>query len=232
MINPEIFVALDFSTELDAKKFINNLNPSLCGVKIGKELFTSSGPKIVNYAIEKDFKVFLDLKYHDIPNTVKKACLAASNLGVYMLNIHSLGGDEMILAAREGVDQSKYNPLLIGVTLLTSHNQKTIDSIGFNNKLNDQIKKLALNASKYKLDGIVCSVNDLKFLKPLLPKNFHFITPGIRLNDENKDDQKRIATPSEAKKLGSTMLVIGRPITSSKNPLEEIERIKSQLDSI
>ena len=229
MRSPKIFVALDYSSEHEAHQIINILEPKFCGVKVGKELFTAVGPKIVDYLHHKGFSVFLDLKYHDIPNTVKKACHSASNLGVCMLNVHALGGIEMMVSAKEGIDQSENNPLLIGVTMLTSHNQNSLIDIGIEKPINNQISQLAVNVANSGLDGIVSSANDLSFLKPLLPEHFHFITPGIRLNDTKNDDQKRVATPVNAIKQGSTILVVGRPITEARNPLEVLTEIQNQI---
>ena len=226
MNNLQIFVALDCSSELDAHQIINELDSEFCGIKVGKELFTAAGPKIIDYIHNKGFKVFLDLKYHDIPNTVKKACKNASNLGVYMLNVHAMGGSEMMLSAKEGVDQSQNKPILIGVTILTSHNQKSLENIGYDKSINHYIKNLALNVADCGLDGVVCSANDLNFLKPILPENFHLVTPGIRLNNTKKHDQQRVSSPEDAKTLGSTMLVIGRSITEDPHPLEVLKKIQ------
>lgn len=225
----QIFVALDCSNELDAQNIINKLNPEFCGIKVGKELFTALGPKIIDYIHNKGFKVFLDLKYHDIPNTVKKSCKNAADHGVYMLNVHSMGGSEMMLSAKEGVDQSQHKPILIGVTILTSHDQKSIKDIGYDKPINHYIKNLALNVADCGLDGVVCSANDLSVLKPILPEKFHLVTPGIRLENAKKHDQQRVSSPRDAKKLGSTMLVIGRSITDNPHPLEVLKKIQLQL---
>lgn len=229
MNNLQIFVALDCSNELDAQNIINKLNPEFCGIKVGKELFTAVGPKIIDYIHNKGFKVFLDLKYHDIPNTVKKSCKNAADHGVYMLNVHSMGGSEMMLSAKEGVDQSQHKPVLIGVTILTSHDQKSIKDIGYDKPINHYIKNLALNVADCGLDGVVCSANDLSILKPILPEKFHLVTPGIRLENAEKHDQQRVSSPRDAKKLGSTMLVIGRSITENPHPLEVLKKIQLQL---
>jgi len=225
----QIFVALDCSSELEAQKITNKLDPEYCGIKVGKELFTAVGPKIIDYIHNKGFKVFLDLKYHDIPNTVKKACNNAADLGVYMLNVHAMGGSEMMLSAKEGVDQSYNKPVLIGVTILTSHNEKSLKNIGYDKPINHYIKNLALNVADCGLDGVVCSANDLNILRPILPKNFHLVTPGIRLNNSKKHDQQRVSSPEDAKILGSTMLVIGRSITEDPNPLEVLKKIQLKL---
>ena len=207
-----IFVALDYADEVSARQIIDHLSPKLCGVKIGKELFTAVGPKIVEYAQKKGFEVFLDLKYHDIPNTVKKSCQSAAALGVYMVN-----------------GLSSHKPLLIAVTLLTSHDQKNLEEMGVQKNMRDEIIHLANNVASCGLDGIVCSANDLKFLKSLLPSTFTFVTPGIRLLDSASDDQKRITTPEEAVALGSTMLVIGRPVTQSEDPNAALKMIRKKI---
>ena len=225
----QIFVALDCSNEMHAHQTINKLNSEFCGIKVGKELFTAVGPKIIDYIHDKGFKVFLDLKYHDIPNTVKNACKNAADLGVYMLNVHAMGGSEMMVSAKEGVDQSQNKPILIGVPILTSHNQESLKIIGYDKPIGHYIKNLALNVADCGLDGIVCSANDLDILKPILPENFHLVTPGIRLNNTKKYDQQRVSSPEDAKKLGSTMLIIGRPITEDPNPLEVLKKIQLQL---
>ena len=224
-----IFVALDYADEVSARQIIDHLSPKLCGVKIGKELFTAVGPKIVEYAQKKGFEVFLDLKYHDIPNTVKKSCQSAAALGVYMVNVHALGGSEMMIAAKEGLALSSHKPLLIAVTLLTSHDQKNLEEMGVQKNMREEIIHLANNVASCGLDGIVCSANDLKFLKSLLPSTFTFVTPGIRLLDSASDDQKRITTPEEAVALGSTMLVIGRPLTQSEDPNAALKMIRKKI---
>lgn len=216
--NPKLFIAIDHSEEKIAKDLIQRLPPKACGIKIGKELFTACGPKIVDWVHSKGFKVFLDLKYHDIPNTVKKACFAAAKMNISILNIHALGGKDMMLSAREGIDKSTNKPYLIAVTILTSMNEDTLKTIGLKSSLKEQIKNLALSASQAKLDGIVCSAKDILNIKKILPKDFLYVTPGIRPKNEAEDDQKRVMTPSDAIKCGSSILVVGRPVTKAKNP--------------
>ena len=215
---PKIFIALDFNDIEKAKNFVNNLNPGLCGLKIGKELFTSCGPNFIDWAHKKNFKTFLDLKFHDIPTTVKKSCISAANLGVSIINIHALGGKEMMLSAKEGLLESKSNALLIAVTILTSHDEASVIEIGLHKGLKNNIESLAIQAAECDLDGIVCSAEDIKAIKTILPKNFIYITPGIRLKRNQSNDQKRIMSPKMALKEGSDILVIGRSITESKNP--------------
>ena len=225
LTSPKLFVAYDFSNPSKAKEFSKKINPEQCGIKVGKELFTSGGPAIVEWLQSKGFKVFLDLKFHDIPTTVKRACYVASELGVWMLNVHAMGGNDMLSAAKEGIDQSNQNPYLIGVTVLTSMNNDNLNEIGINHSMNKQILKLALNVSTHKLDGIVCGASDIKGIKPSLPKDFIYVTPGIRLLSNANNDQKRIISPEDAIKAGSSILVVGRPITESKNPALTAEEI-------
>jgi len=226
---PKIFVALDFGDEATAKTFVKKLSPNLCGLKVGKELFTSSGPSLIKWIHEKGFSTFLDLKFHDIPTTVKKACRAAANLGVSILNVHALGGLKMMDAAREGVNESDNNPFLVAVTILTSHDENSLKDIGIPGNLQQTINKLAIDAARAKLDGIVCSAQDIPLVKDTLPDNFIFITPGIRLNDE-KDDQKRIMTPNDAIKNGASFLVIGRPVTLSDEPVKTLIKINDEIN--
>ena len=226
---PKIFVALDFGDEDSAKTFVKKLSPDLCGLKVGKELFTSSGPSLIKWIHEKGFSTFLDLKFHDIPTTVKKACRVAANLGVSILNVHALGGLKMMNAAREGVNESDNNPLLVAVTILTSHDENSLKDIGIQGNLQQTINKLAIDAARTKLDGIVCSAQDIPLVKDTLPDNFIFITPGIRLNDE-KDDQKRIMTPNDAIKNGASFLVIGRPVTLSDDPVKTLIKINDEIN--
>ena len=212
----EIYVSIDTGSVEEAKLLIKKFKPELCGIKIGKELFTLGGPQIVKWVQDLGFKVFLDLKFHDIPNTVKRACHAAAELGVSIVNVHALGGIEMMKAGKEGVDSSKSNTKIIAVTILTSHNQKSLYEVGITQTIEEQIIKLAVNSVKSGLDGVVCSALDIKSMKHLLPENFLFVTPGIRLEKIATDDQKRISTPRSAIESGSDILVIGRPIKSRK----------------
>ena len=221
----EIYVSIDTESVEEAKLLIKKFKPNLCGIKIGKELFTLGGPQIVKWVQDLGFKVFLDLKFHDIPNTVNRACYAAAELGVSIVNVHALGGMEMMIAAKEGVSSSKGNTKIIAVTILTSHNQKNLQEIGITQSIEEQISKLALTAAKSGLDGIVCSALDIKSIRHLLPENFLFVTPGIRLEKIATDDQKRISSPQGAIESGSDILIIGRPITSSKDPEKRLHDI-------
>jgi len=224
----DIFVAIDTQSQENAKKLIGQLNNKYCGIKIGKELFTSCGPEIVQWVKSKGFKVFLDLKFHDIPNTVMKACEAASRINVDIINMHALGGKEMMLAAKNAV--SNQHIKLIGVTLLTSHSHDYIKEVGFNGSIDDCVKRLAINVAESGLDGIVCAAPDIPNLRKYVPNDFIFITPGIRLGKINNDDQKRAANPIDAVNFGSDILVIGRPITGDANPQEILLKIYNQLN--
>jgi len=226
---PKLFVAIDKNDTNTAKKLIQKLPSEICGIKVGKELFTACGPEIIEWIQAKGFKVFLDLKYHDIPNTVKKACFVASKMGVSILNVHALGGKDMMLAAKEGIDKSNNDPYLIAVTLLTSMDSNALKEIGFTSSINDQILNLAKSANQANLDGIVCSAKDISNIKNILPENFSYVTPGIRLNNNSKDDQKRITTPLEAIKMGSNIIVIGRSITEAKFPEKILNQIIDEI---
>ena len=225
---PKLFIAIDQNDISKAKELIQKLAPEMCGIKVGKELFTACGPEIIQWIQEKGFKVFLDLKYHDIPNTVEKACFVASKMGVSILNVHALGGIDMMLAAKEGVDKSNNNPYLIAVTLLTSMDSNGLKDIGFTSTVNKQILNLAKIASQAKMDGIVCSAKDIINIKSELPESFLYVTPGIRLSS-GKDDQKRVTSPIDAVKMGSNILVIGRPITQAKNPEAVLNEIMNEI---
>ena len=225
----KVIIALDYADALSALKLVNQLEPSLCKLKVGKELFTAAGPQLVEQLVAKNFKVFLDLKFHDIPNTVAKACEAASNLGVWMLNVHASGGSAMMQAALEGVNKSAHAPYLIAVTVLTSMNQSSLNEIGIENSVENQVLKLAKLTQTAGLHGVVCSAQEAPMLRAQLGNDFCLVTPGIRLargnNKVNQDDQSRVVTPADALKNGASYLVIGRPITQAANPLKVLETI-------
>ena len=225
----DIYVAIDTDSFKNAKKIINQLDSKYCGVKIGKELFTTCGPEIVVWVKNEGFKVFLDLKFHDIPNTVMKACCAASKLNIDILNVHALGGKNMMLAAKNEITNNKTK--LIGVTLLTSHDQNFLDEVGLKGSIEDCIKRLAISVAESGLDGIVCAAPDIPNIREYLPEDFIFITPGIRFGKLNNDDQKRAANPIEAQNFGSDALVIGRPITSATNPKDVLLKLYDQINS-
>lgn len=226
--DPKIIVALDYADAASALKLVNQLDPTLCRLKVGKELFTAAGPQFVTELARSNFGVFLDLKFHDIPNTVAKACAAASNLGVWMLNVHASGGLEMMQAAREAVHNSESKPLLIAVTVLTSMNQAALNKVGITTSLATHVLNLATLTQQAGLDGVVCSALEAQMLRTQLGNDFCLVTPGIRPANANQDDQSRIVTPAEALRLGASYLVIGRPITQASNPLKALEAISTE----
>jgi len=226
--DPKIIVALDYADAASALKLVNQLNPALCRLKVGKELFTAVGPQFVEELTRANFGVFLDLKFHDIPNTVAKACSAASNLGVWMLNVHASGGLEMMQAARQAVNNSDTKPLLIAVTVLTSMNQASLNQVGIQTDLATHVLNLAKLTQQAGLDGVVCSALEATTLRNQLGNDFCLVTPGIRPAHANQDDQSRVVTPADALKNGASYLVIGRPITQAANPLKALEAIHAE----
>ena len=232
MSDPKIVVALDYARPQDALALVNQLDPALCRVKVGKELFTTAGPQLVESLVKLGFGVFLDLKFHDIPTTVGKACEAASRLGVWMLNVHASGGRDMMQAAREGVERSGQQPLLIAVTVLTSMNQTSLQQIGVNDPLQDQVLRLAKLTQASGLDGVVCSAQEASLLRKVLGDTFCLVTPGIRPVTASLDDQSRVVTPTDAIQMGASYLVIGRPITKAPDPLAALAAIQQELHAI
>ncbi|SDX87758.1 orotidine-5'-phosphate decarboxylase [Nitrosomonas sp. Nm33] len=230
MNNPRIIVALDFSNKKQALEFACKLDKNLCKIKVGKELFTIGGPQLIEQLMGYGFDIFLDLKYHDIPNTVASACRAASDLGVWMVNVHALGGRKMLIAAQEALSTKKTK--LIAVTLLTSLNESDLHEIGLNEEPINIVQRLALLASDCGLDGVVCSAMEAPQLRKIIPKDFCLVTPGIRPLNCNKNDQTRVATPQEAIQSGADYLVIGRPITQSPNPLLMLQQLNHEIETI
>lgn len=226
--DPKIIVALDYADAASALQLVNQLDPALCRLKVGKELFTAVGPQFIEELTHANFGVFLDLKFHDIPNTVAKACSAASNLGVWMLNVHASGGLEMMQAARQAVNNSETKPLLIAVTVLTSMNQASLNQIGIQTDLARHVLNLAKLTQQAGLDGVVCSALEATTLRSQLGKDFCLVTPGIRPAHANQDDQSRVVTPADALKNGASYLVIGRPITQATDPLKALEAIHAE----
>lgn len=227
MTDSKIIVALDYANAASAQALVARLDPALCKLKVGKELFTAAGPAFVESLVKQQYDVFLDLKFHDIPNTVAKACQAAANLGVWMLNVHASGGLPMMQAAQEGLDKA-YGvnaPLLIAVTVLTSMNEQTLQTLGIQRSLSDHVLSLATLTQQAGLKGVVCSAQEASMLKQALGPDFCLVTPGIRPADANQDDQTRIVTPKEALSLGSHYLVIGRPITQAPDPIVALNTI-------
>ncbi len=230
MIDQKVIVALDYDNQADALAFVDRIDPNSCRLKVGKEMFTLFGPDFVKELHKRGFSVFLDLKFHDIPNTCSKAVRAAAELGVWMVNVHASGGERMMTASREILEPyGKDRPLLIGVTVLTSMEQSDLAGIGLNIAPQDQVIRLAGLTKNSGLDGVVCSAQESAMLKNELGKEFKLVTPGIRPTGADVGDQKRIMTPSDAVIAGSDYLVIGRPITQSNNPAEVLSSINNEL---
>jgi orotidine-5'-phosphate decarboxylase len=227
--DPRIIVALDFPTPKEALALAQTLDPTLCRVKVGKELFTTGGPQLVESLMAQGFQVFLDLKFHDIPSTVSKACEAAARLGVWMVNVHASGGVAMMKEAKEGIERSGKKTLLIGVTVLTSMNEQTLHTLGIHGSLEDHVLRLATLTHDAGLDGVVCSAQETRSLRERFGGHFCLVTPGIRPSTASHDDQQRVVTPSDAIRNGSSYLVIGRPITQAPSPLHALSEIQREI---
>lgn len=224
-----IIVALDAKSQYDALTIAAQLDPALCRVKVGKELFTHEGPSVVKALQNEGFEVFLDLKFHDIPNTTAQAVCAAADLGVWMVNVHASGGRKMMETCVERLKAGNYNTQLIAVTVLTSMGREDLKDLGLDIEPFEQVKRLASLTKDSGLDGVVCSAQEAKMLRETLGQDFALVTPGIRPEGSNADDQKRIVTPKQAMLDGSTHLVIGRPITQSENPCQTLKDILASL---
>ncbi|GLQ71731.1 orotidine-5'-phosphate decarboxylase [Vibrio penaeicida] len=230
MIDQKIIVALDYDKKADALAFVDKIDPSSCRLKVGKEMFTLFGPEFVRELHKRGFSVFLDLKFHDIPNTCSKAVRAAAELGVWMVNVHASGGERMMSASREILEPyGKDRPLLIGVTVLTSMEQSDLAGIGLDIAPQEQVVRLASLTKNAGLDGVVCSAQESSMLKSELGKDFKLVTPGIRPAGAAIGDQKRIMTPVQAIEAGSDYLVIGRPITQALDPAKVLADINQSL---
>ncbi|WP_033426986.1 orotidine-5'-phosphate decarboxylase [Psychrobacter lutiphocae] len=227
--NTPIIVALDKSSLEEALILADKLDPRICRVKVGKELFTRCGPHIISQLHNRGFEVFLDLKFHDIPNTTAQAVLAAADMGVWMVNVHASAGLEAMQVAKQRLVDAGHNTLLIAVTVLTSMTQEALLGIGVESPLPQQVERLALLTKQAGLDGVVCSAQEAVRLKQLCGESFLLVTPGIRTLQDAADDQKRICTPQQAMQNGSDYLVIGRSITQADSPIDKIEKI---LDSL
>lgn len=225
-----IIVALDFDSLEETFAFVDSVDPSLCRLKVGKRLFTLYGPDIVKALQQRGFEIFLDLKFHDIPNTVSDACKAASDIGVWMVNVHALGGYAMLSQAKKALSDSE--TLLIAVTILTSHSQETLKEIGLSGDVDSAVISLSQLAKKAGLDGVVCSALEAPQLKKAMGRAFQLVTPGIRLHGEDTHDQKRVVTPSEAISRGADYLVIGRSITNASKPNEVLNQILLDIDAV
>ena len=227
-----IIVAVDFADTKSAWNFIDKVEPKDCRLKIGKELFTHAGPDFIKQIKQKGFDIFLDLKFHDIPNTVAKAVAAAAELGVWMTNVHASGGVRMMEAAKDALyPYGKDAPLLIAVTVLTSMESSDLKEIGIEVSPLEQATRLALLAKNCGLDGVVCSAKEVQSFRTRLGSDFKLVTPGIRPAGSTPDDQRRIMTPQRAQAAGADYLVIGRPITQAEDPSKALQTILSTLDS-
>jgi orotidine-5'-phosphate decarboxylase len=232
--DPRVIVALDFPDAPSALALAARLDPGACAVKVGKELFTAAGPGLVRELVGRGFRVFLDLKYHDIPNTVAQACAAATRLGVWMLNVHAAGGRAMLTAARDAVaraaaESGRPRPLLVAVTLLTSLDSEDLAAIGVAGTAEEQVLRLARLAQASGLDGVVCSAQEAPALRAACGRGFRLVTPGIRPAATATHDQARVATPEAAVAAGADMLVIGRAITAAADPLRALRDIDATL---
>lgn len=233
MRDAKVVVALDFNNQHDALSFVDKVSPSDCRLKVGKEMFTHFGPEFVKALTDKGFDVFLDLKFHDIPNTVAKAVTAAAELGVWMVNVHASGGSEMMKKAKAAlVPYGDKAPLLIAVTVLTSMSEQDLQGIGIDLSPKEHVLNLAALTKSAGLDGVVCSAQEAEMLKAELGQSFQLVTPGIRPAGSNSDDQKRIMTPEKAISIGVDYLVIGRPITQADDPAKVLREINQSLASV
>ncbi len=228
--SPRVIVALDYPAEAPALAFVDQLDPAWCRVKVGKELFTRCGPQLVTGLVNRGFDVFLDLKFHDIPNTVAGAISACADLGVWMVNVHCSGGRDMLEAARKALENQGGQTLLVGVTVLTSLNQQNLREIGVERSPEEQVLSLAALAVDAGLDGVVCSGHEAGRIRTRFGDEFLRVTPGIRPSSYRvTDDQQRVLTPARALAEGSSYLVIGRPITGAENPVNVLLAIKKEI---
>lgn len=225
MISSPVIVALDNMTLQASLALADQLDPTSCRLKVGKELFTRCGPGIIKELHQRDFEIFLDLKFHDIPNTTAQAVLAAAELGIWMVNVHASAGLEAMSLAKQRLLDRDLDTLLIAVTVLTSMDSEALRQTGITDSLDAQVSRLAQLTKQAGLDGVVCSAQEAKALKALCGQDFKLVTPGIRLAEDNADDQKRICTPSQALADGSDYLVIGRSITQAADPAAKLQTI-------
>ena len=231
-VDSKVIVALDYPDSNSAMQLVNRLNPEMCKLKVGKELFTAAGPEFVRSLVKLGFKVFLDLKFHDIPNTVASACAVAADLGVWMMNVHASGGRKMMETASNRLSQFQQRPLLIGVTILTSLSQQEINEVGYPGTPEENVLNLAKLAMSSGLDGVVCSPLEAASVRQATNSDFTLVTPGVRPKFAASDDQKRIMTPTDALSAGASYLVIGRPITAAEDPMANLELILEEIQSI
>lgn len=224
-----VIVALDFPEQRRAMELVERLEPSQCSLKVGKEMFTRLGPGFVETLAGRGFDIFLDLKFHDIPNTVAAACEAAADLGVWMINVHASGGRKMMECARERLDKFQQRPLLVGVTILTSLGEQDIAEVGFTGTPQENVLRLAGLAEDSGLDGVVCSPLESAAIRQQSADSFMLVTPGVRPASASLDDQKRVMTPADAMRAGSSYLVVGRPVTAAPDPVASLQAINKEV---
>ncbi|MEW5786693.1 MAG: orotidine-5'-phosphate decarboxylase [Pseudomonadota bacterium] len=229
---PPIIVALDYPDADSARAVVARLDPALCRLKVGKELFVAAGPDFVRDLVGRGYLVFLDLKFHDIPNTVAQACKAAARLGVWMVNVHASGGPRMLAAARQALEDLERRPLLIAVTVLTSMGPEELAAVGVSGATEEQVLRLARLTGQAGLDGVVCSALEAPALRRAMGPDFKLVTPGIRPAGSATGDQTRILTPLQALAAGADYLVIGRPITQAADPVEALKRISAEISTL
>jgi orotidine-5'-phosphate decarboxylase len=225
-----VIVALDYPSAPAALDLARQLSPALCRVKVGKELFTRAGPAIVEQLQHLGFEVFLDLKFHDIPNTVAGAVHAAAELGVWMVNVHASGGRRMMEAAVAALAKFTQRPILLGVTVLTSMSDQDMQELGYHDSVQQRVSRLATLAADSGLDGVVCSAQEASALRVQCGQQFCLVTPGIRLAGDDAADQRRVVTPAAALAMGSDYLVIGRSITAARDPQAALQRVHAELN--
>jgi orotidine-5'-phosphate decarboxylase len=226
---PRVIVALDFPSQTQAMQLVERLDPAACRLKVGKEMFTRYGPPFVEALRKRGFEIFLDLKFHDIPNTVAAACDAAADLGVWMMNLHASGGRRMMEAARERLSQRGERPLLVAVTILTSLAADDIGEVGYAGEPAENVLRLARLTRDAGLDGVVCSPREAVEIRRAIGDEFLLVTPGVRPRSAAADDQRRVMTPGEAIAAGSSYLVVGRPITAAEDPVEALRQINAEI---
>lgn len=231
MTGSRIIIALDYADPAQALDLVSGLSPRYCRLKVGKELFTRAGPVVVDKLVSQGFDVFLDLKFHDIAHTVAQACAAAADLGVWMVNVHALGGRKMMEAARAAIDSASHHPHLIGVTVLTSLDGQDLREIGLPGTPYENVLRLAALAKLSGLDGVVCSPQEVEDVRQTQGAGFCLVTPGIRPQGAQLNDQRRVMTPADALRNGADYLVIGRPITAAEDPLSALLEIQAEMDA-
>ncbi|MDH2918418.1 MAG: orotidine-5'-phosphate decarboxylase [Sideroxydans sp.] len=229
MNDPKIIIALDYASATPALALAERLDPAACRLKVGKELFTAEGPQVIEKLMQRGFEIFLDLKFHDIPNTTAHACKAAAELGVWMVNVHALGGRKMLTAAADAIANCSRPPKLIAVTMLTSMAAEDLADIGIAESPAQMVLRLATLTRNCGLDGVVCSAQEATLLREKLGKDFVLVTPGIRPAAASLDDQSRVMTPYAALAAGASYLVIGRPITQAADPLAALIKINQEI---